>query len=1132
MTSYNVIPRVFSFGAHPNQTIAASFETETCRLNISQLGLADITANRDYTYRWIHFAVARQGTSARLFKNGMLVNTNSSSTYNFTDSTNSLYIGTDSTTGAFFSGYINNFRWITGTALYTANFIAPLAALTAVAGTKLLLGISISAAGTDSSGTSKSVTNNNITWDANAIIKKTTIPSLSASMKLWLDASDTATLYNATSGGSLAADGAYVARWTDKSGNDNDLLQCLGPTNNFVRRTGQQNGLGALEASGNSFMNCLKGHYPVDMYIVLKLKSITNHADVVGLGASNYDDFNSLTFGEYTQNRWHNGSTGFSRTPNAVASANESSLGYLLMQWSIGNNNFRIRRNGVQIMQSSSYTWGMPSPGRFTFGTRHTHINQLLYNGYFSGYYAEAICYNSQLTDADRYKVEEHLAWKWGIQGNLPVGHPGLANDNPTGVVLITGIAMQGQALTATNTLADLDGLGAFSYQWSSATTAGGFYDIIVGANASTFVPTEALIGKFIKATISYTDAHLTAEAVISAATGEILHYNSAQGVVTISGNLFNAAVLTSDISQITDTNGLPSVFNYKWSLSATPTGAFEDISGATSSSYTLQIADASKYIKLTVSFTDLQNGAGSVASAVQGPIQLRVAPYPPTSVTISSSVSGSATIAFTPPVNNGGSVVLSYTVTASPGGITNTGAGSPIVLSGLIDSISYTFAVTATNSVGAGGSSLSSSALTISPGAGTAVTNAAISTYIGTQASKSAKDVALEIRYAIQSASLTTEQKTAVKQDYITAMRAKVSASAGQAAIVDMTSDDFATFKATLGSVMDGLTAKPVKLIFPEFVGNTPAPVSLTSIASTSVFVHIEVPIGKSIVLSNATGAITLSYNGTSYSDGTNTYALGSTIYVGEKRYTLIGLGSLDLLEISAGGGGTDPYVTTIVGQTYQLPTMDAPIRFYQGKVNGNQLTINVSLRTIAKNELVHYTMRSLLTLKDKIPSKKYDAIVAEQFKDGQMAFFEKVYVSYAGSKLVMDLWDNKFKVCSYTGKFKTCVCSTDDQLRLSTGIYGQYKGQTLKVMLGAANLYLSIFDSPLIRNNVYLEAPDMETGNGVLVNTLSREDMTIADITAKDVVPRRDAPQARPKNTYFVDHDGYRTKAISSSK
>ena len=89
-------------------------------------------------------------------------------------------------------------------------------------------------------------------------------------------------------------------------------------------------------------------------------------------------------------------------------------------------------------------------------------------------------------------------------------------NTPPIGSVTITGSITQGQVLIATNTLADVDGLGTISYQWKSEGTD------ISNATASTYVLTQAEVGKTITVVASYTDNKGTAESKTSASTAAV----------------------------------------------------------------------------------------------------------------------------------------------------------------------------------------------------------------------------------------------------------------------------------------------------------------------------------------------------------------------------------------------------------------------------------------------------------------------------------------------------------------------------------------------------------------------------------------------------------------------------------
>ncbi|MES2787677.1 MAG: sialate O-acetylesterase, partial [Pseudomonadota bacterium] len=86
-----------------------------------------------------------------------------------------------------------------------------------------------------------------------------------------------------------------------------------------------------------------------------------------------------------------------------------------------------------------------------------------------------------------------------------------------------------------------------------------------------------------------------------------------------------------------------------------------------------------------------------------------------PGAPTIGTATAGnaSASIAFSAPASNGGSAITGYTLTSSPGGLTGTGASSPIVVAGLTNGTPYTFTATATNAIGTSAASAASNSVT-----------------------------------------------------------------------------------------------------------------------------------------------------------------------------------------------------------------------------------------------------------------------------------------------------------------------------------------------------------------------------------------------------------------------------------
>lgn len=122
--------------------------------------------------------------------------------------------------------------------------------------------------------------------------------------------------------------------------------------------------------------------------------------------------------------------------------------------------------------------------------------------------------------------------------------------------------------------------------------------------------------------------------------------------------------------------------------------------------------------------------GAPSAASnSVTPPGAVATAPGAPTGPVGTVVAPAVIQVSFTAPASDGGSAITGYTVISSPGGLTGTGASSPIAVTGLTGGTLYTFTVTATNAAGIGAASAASAGVTAEDLAGppTALTDSTV---------------------------------------------------------------------------------------------------------------------------------------------------------------------------------------------------------------------------------------------------------------------------------------------------------------------------------------------------------------------------------------------------------------------
>lgn len=158
-TSRNTYAVSFSYGN------TSYFATNNYYMDVGENGLGFVVGNGSGNWAinvnggaarslntWHHYAIVRNGTTFTLYINGTSVGSATSST-NITAQGDVFRIG--NTTTYPINGYISNFRFVNGTAVYTSNFTPPTSPLTAIPNTQILLqGL------TDRSPNAFTVTNN------------------------------------------------------------------------------------------------------------------------------------------------------------------------------------------------------------------------------------------------------------------------------------------------------------------------------------------------------------------------------------------------------------------------------------------------------------------------------------------------------------------------------------------------------------------------------------------------------------------------------------------------------------------------------------------------------------------------------------------------------------------------------------------------------------------------------------------------------------------------------------------------------------------------------------------------------------------------------------------------------------
>jgi len=222
-------------------------------------------------------------------------------------------------------------------------------------------------------------------------------------LQFWVDGMDP------LNNGSAPSNDTVITTWSDKSGNGNDATGGNSPkfNNNSIVFDG-----------GSNFLQTPITANPVNETIFIVF-TLANNA-----GGGNNDMWaSSLNHGRGFQvignparlkyDVW--GVSGFADAPENSIVRGKMSIGTGTYEGGPDNGTAIVYVNGGQFKGG---------PQKFsTDGGGKTRIGCGAGGDYFNGSINEIVYYNRVLNDTDRQKVEGYLAWKWGIQSNLPSNH-------------------------------------------------------------------------------------------------------------------------------------------------------------------------------------------------------------------------------------------------------------------------------------------------------------------------------------------------------------------------------------------------------------------------------------------------------------------------------------------------------------------------------------------------------------------------------------------------------------------------------------------------------------------------------------------------------------------------------------
>ena len=203
--------------------------------------------------------------------------------------------------------------------------------------------------------------------------------------------------------------------WKDKSGNGNNATGGVSPTYSSSAGAVLFNGTSSYLQTSISAVPTVETVFAVFRTTILPTQT---DAGVVIFGSTASGGRGFLVVTNVTS-----GSTAYQLRYDAYAVGNialtpyggivYNTLTLVTAQYTGGQGAGSVNGANLGAFQSLSFS-----------GAGTTRIGAVSGGGFFNGTINEILIYNTALTAAKRQAVEGYLAWKWGLQTNLPTTHP------------------------------------------------------------------------------------------------------------------------------------------------------------------------------------------------------------------------------------------------------------------------------------------------------------------------------------------------------------------------------------------------------------------------------------------------------------------------------------------------------------------------------------------------------------------------------------------------------------------------------------------------------------------------------------------------------------------------------------